>query len=539
MNVVTTRWFSTLGWLLILLLTPLFVACYTEPPKPGDVGSFRVEFVGNPNLGDSKNPLPVATGKSPLTLRLKVTALSADGKEDKAYSGYLCIFSDRGLLVSSQRPREIKGGVIEEVLVRLFLAFGKTTIWLTSVPQNTLCPNATDPLDKSIPPVGKVGSAPALTFKLLSIRDVQAGTESPFNSPLFKKYAVVGSGKMVVTAVSSNGFHATDLAAYKDGGGFHSLFIFTFSAPTLAFEDGAVPRTLQVGDLVSRVEGGIDEFSGHTQMTFPTFVPTWKDKPGGPVAKIDPKDMPKPEKFSAGDTWSRGKMERYESALVEINNAIALPVIQTQDGWDQFRQWPVLLVEADKSKNQTQASCENWVRTELHLHDDPSKNGGEYRPCLGQCEGKRRAQQAKCQTSLTACKAKPGANQKKCEEDDRVCREEGNNIWFSCFFQCRFNRERKGILDRARKKGCSYAILLVQSSSTVPTYDPPDASNKNRRFPYIRGILQQVKAGAFFQILKTQTDKNKIDLSKQFDSEMSNNGFVIWVRQPSDLSITK
>ncbi len=500
---IATPWTTILVGLLLCL--PWAASCYSPATPDEGIGSFKVEFEGNPPLGEEKSPLAVATAQKPLTLKVKVTALKADGQLDTGFNGQICMFSDRGILVRSQSASVLKDGVSDSITIRVFLAFGKTTLWVTSVPKDTLCPNAADPEDNSVPPVSRVGAAPSLFFGLLSIRNVQESLDSPYDSLLFKKYAVIGEGKMVVTAVSSNGFYATDLDAYKDGKGYDSLFIFTFSAPTIAFGDEDVPRSLAIGDIVKRVEGGVDEFSGHTQLTFPTFEPLWKDKVGGEIQQVPEAERPKPVTFSISDTWSRGKMEKYESAVTEIKDAIALPVIQTQDGWSQFRQWPVLLVEPDPTKNQTKQACEDWIRTELHLHTDASKNGGEYRPCLAACDKKRA--------------------DKNCAPEDNICQTEANDLFFGCYFECRFNQKRTGILDRSREKGCSYTILMVISNATVPAYDPSAPEHANKRFPYIRGVLQQVRASAFYQILENQ-----------YDSEMSNNGYVLWVRQPSDLA---
>lgn len=492
---------------LVMMVAGGMLGCYGPPPSAVTVGSFRVVWEGTVKTGDDKNPLPVATAKSPLALSMKVTALNDKGQTDSSFQGYVCLFSDRGILVSSQAPQAFRDGVSDTIAVRLFLAFGRTTIWVTSVPKDTVCPNAADPEDNKTPAIGRVGSAPSLYFQLLSVRNVQESTDSPYDSLLFKKYAVIGFSQMVVTGVTSNGFYVTDLSSYKDGKGYDSIFVFTFSAPTLAFEEGIEPRTLNIGDLMEQVEGGIDEFSGHTQLTFPSYNPVWANQQGGAVKRIDPKDMPKPVSFPIGDTWSRGVMEKYESSLIEVSNAIALPIYEKQDGWTQFRQWPVLLLAPDAGKNQTMSSCEDWIRTELHLHSDPTRNGGLYRPCLDVCESERIA--------------------RACDPEDKVCIEAATNQWFSCFFNCRFNQKKTGILDRATDRGCTYAILMVISNATVPGYDPLDPKNINRKFSYIRGILQQVRASAFYQILP-----------KQYDSEMSNNGYVIWVRQPDDLAIS-
>lgn len=498
------------GWSLALCGL-LLTACYGEPQISKQIGSLTVTFAEGTKLGSKTEPLEVP--HNPQKYEVTVVAQKPDGSVDTDFNGEVCLYSNKGILIGNVKPLKLTNGKLEKHAFTLKLAFGRTTIWASEASPDgskvDKCPNSSDPNDTTAPYIGRVGAAPDLTFKNLSIVDVQDSDISPYDSPLFKKYALISQGRMVVTAVTSNGFHATDIDAYKAGRGFHSLFIFTFSAPQLAFVEGETPKLLQIGDLIEQVEGGIDEFSGHTQVTFPSFKPLWKDKEKGIVQKVADSELPKPTKIILSDTWNRKNMEPLESALVEVNDAIAIPFDTNQDGWSEFRQWPVLLVKAQNPADQQK--CEELVKTELALHVDANKNAqSSYRKCLATCQS----------TYLD--------EQSKCSKDDAVCNENATSVWFDCFFgTCRFDNEN-GLFARFDKAKCDHAILLVISNTTVPGYDPTTKEHLTRRFPYIRGIMMQSRASAFYKIQEVQ-----------YDNEQSNNGYVIWVRGPQDLGLPK
>lgn len=511
-----------LAWLTISCL-PLFAACYGELKLPPEIGSFKVEFAKGTVLGTTQKPLKVQ--RVPFKYTLNITALKPDKSVDTSFNGSVCVYSNRGILIGSHKPIPLVKGVAQNKSLNLKLAFGRTTFWVSESgsagKKVETCPNSANPQDTTAPHIGRVGSAPDLHFASLSIQDLQTSEVKPFDSPLFKKYALIKQGTMVVTGVTNNGFYVTDINALKAGAGYHSLFVFTFSAPSLTFsEEGRDPKTLQVGDIVTHVEGGVDEFSGMTQITFPNFVPKWKDEKKGIVAQATKEQFPKPIKFDIADTWSRGKMEQYESALVEVNNAIAVPFDQNQDGWKQFRQWPILLVRAVKKEDQNK--CEELVKTELYLHADPKKNvNSTYRACLKTCH-------EDYSKKLAACGNKDDADTDAKKAAYQACAEKATSAWFSCFFSsCRFDRS-KGLFARFQKAGCDYTLLLIISNSTIPGYDPTTKEHLTRRFPYVRGILVQSRASGFYKLSRTQ-----------YDNEQSNNGYVIWVRGPEDLGLPK
>lgn len=541
---------KTLFYFLIFLFAS---ACFHVPGELKPLvlkGSFLVGFE-IAKCTNKKKKCDVPRLK-PLQFKVKITALDHDGKVDTAFNDSVCVYSSKGILtrglLGTKKAIPLKKGKVSSIKLFLRLPFGRTTIWAStnkpsvdwgkkcsrdkdcaehkfkrclsvSHPKTKKqvkhcgeeCPDPADPNDQIRPSFGRSGAAKDMYFKNLSVRDVQEVTESPHNSPLMNKYSLITRGKLIVTAVTSNGFYITDIEEFaKPDSLFHSLFIFTFSAPSLGHEEGIEPRLLKIGDIVERVEGGVDEFSGHTQVIFPSFVPKWKDGiKDGEVVQVDPKKMPKPWNVELDKLWSRTSMEPYESALVEVRNAIAIPFNINDEAWGQFRQWPLLLVEA--AKPEQQKACEELVKTELQLHADKSKNkNSPYRKCLDQCYASRQKMD------------------KKCKKGDEICLGKGRDAWYKCFFQtCRFDRS-KGLFSRIEKKGCRHGIILAISTSTVPSYDPASKAHLQRRFEHVRGVLIQVKASSYMKLYPGQ-----------YPDELSNNGYVIWVRGPKDLKLKK
>ncbi len=497
----------------LLFLLPL-TACFDPTPPLKLVGSFKVTFSEPPKGGLGTPEKPRKVSSAPESFYIDVQALDKNGKPDKTFKGKLCAYVSTGILVGGFRPVPIENGLKKHILVRTRLSFGRTTIWVSDAKGMDKCANNVDPSDQTRPYISRTGAAPDLYYTDLSIEEVQKTQDKPYYSPLFKKHIQITRGKMVVTAVTNNGFFVTDVDAYNaDPNSYHSIFVFTFSAPTLFLEEGVAPKLLQEGDRIKLIKGGIDEFSGHTQVAFPSFVPMWKDpKKQEEVIKLPEKERPKAIELPIGDIWKRASMEHYESALVKVSDAIALPFDPNQDSWQQFRQWPILLVKAKDPKNRP--ACIDFIRTELHVHADPAKNkGGKYRPCVDSCAKQREQRDKKCTQT----------NPKEKEE----CLKTSKDGWFKCFFDCRFNRQ-SGLFTRIEKQGCEHAILMVISSSTVPSYDPTSSDHVKTTFSMIRGVLQEVRASSFHKLSEDA-----------YPDELSNNGYVIWVRRPSDLVVQK
>gem|GEM_PF-2106354 len=533
-------------------------ACYSpvEPPTISGDAVVSLSFQQNPDLGKSADkPRHVARLGEIAQIEIQARKLAPDGtaSNNDAYDGYICLYSSRGLLEGTGKAVKLSNGRAQ-VPLRIRLAFGKVTLWVGEVkddPTNPgqngvpICPDNANPQDKTRPSVGQSGSSAPIFYQLLSVADLQETDASSGDSPLYKRQAVLGRGKMVVTAVTNNGFYISDMDAVATGLKYASAFIFTFSAPNLAFEDGEAPRLLEVGEMIHCIQGGVDEFSGHTQLTFPSFTPIWKTStpecgkppPQGKneIQRIPIDQLPPPIEIAPDILWTRSKMEPYESAIVEVKNTVAIPFSQSQDGWQEFRQWPVLMIEAERPEDR--AACEDYIRTELMIHNDPAKNDlakSTYRTGLKACFDARKPAEDACTKIRSTCTKDTTA----CEADLTACKQKVVDTWYTCFFDERFRTtDPKGLFPRLEAftpQGaqspavCRYGIMLVISNATVPELDVTTQEHLTRRFTRIRGVLQQTKASSYYGLV-----------NDQYPDELSNNGYVILVRNSDDIVVEK
>ena len=105
------------------------------------------------------------------------------------------------------------------------------------------------------------GASEEFTFEQQTIRMIQYNPDMPAGeSPLNADYAqlkALPGHDLVVTNVVSSGFYITDLGDDS----YNSMFIFTYSQP----------GRVEIGDRVCEVAGGISEFTGMTQIQFPSW----------------------------------------------------------------------------------------------------------------------------------------------------------------------------------------------------------------------------------------------------------------------------
>ena len=199
-------------------------------------------------------------------------------------------------------------------------------------------PNCTGPNDPAEEKASfATGLSPALHFENPRIWHLQY-TDQVSTSPLAGQNVYVEEGAMVVTNVIANGFFATDLNDQKhplddEGtpGYYNAFFFYTFNKP----------EGLGYGDLLCSFSGGIVEYEGNTQMTFPTFDRAETvDEDGEPKAPCptrtidmtlevpDPVDVTAllvPEEPDSSDYADQmmvnaRALEPFESNLIQIRN---------------------------------------------------------------------------------------------------------------------------------------------------------------------------------------------------------------------------
>ncbi|MBQ9816845.1 MAG: hypothetical protein IJM59_05190 [Proteobacteria bacterium] len=110
-------------------------------------------------------------------------------------------------------------------------------------------------------PTLATGVSEEYVFEPQTVKMIQYNPEQKDGpSPLLKEYGQLKARKghdLVVTNVVSTGFYITDLGDPD----YNSLFIFTYSQP----------GRVEIGDRVCEVSGGIAEFTGMTQLQFPSW----------------------------------------------------------------------------------------------------------------------------------------------------------------------------------------------------------------------------------------------------------------------------
>ena len=161
--------------------------------------------------------------------------------------------------------------------VTLRYAFGTTRIWVEDTqrtertdilgPDGTVLGKTTCLNNKATEdglycePSLATGVSEEFVFQPQTIRMIQYNPEHPAaQSPLNKQYGQIKAMKghdLVVTNVVSTGFYVTDLGDDD----YNSIFIFTFSQP----------GRVEIGDRICEVSGGIAEFTGMTQLQFPSW----------------------------------------------------------------------------------------------------------------------------------------------------------------------------------------------------------------------------------------------------------------------------
>lgn len=140
--------------------------------------------------------------------------------------------------------------------VELRFAYGPTRLWLEDgvanrhgILQGTLATGVSD----------------EFVFEDQTIHSIQYNPDVPDGvTPLLKQFGDVKAKKghdLVVSNVVSTGFYVTDVGEDGIKDGYNSIFIYSYSQPA----------RVDIGDRICEVTGGIAEFTGMTQMQFPSW----------------------------------------------------------------------------------------------------------------------------------------------------------------------------------------------------------------------------------------------------------------------------
>jgi hypothetical protein len=224
-------------------------------------------------------------------------------------------------------------------------AFGNTRVWLTAT---------ADPTTPDEPSSQATGVTERFAIALPTIPELQdvsaLEVEDPFTtSPLFGEFVTVRTEdrQVVVTSLTTKGFWASDLGPIDEtpatvGGDYRGLFVYTFNKP----------EGVSVGDRLGLLGGGVQEYVGATQLSFPLYEPMEGETLPVPDAAVLPLE-------GEGDTVCDGTqpnnmfMEPFESSLVTISagtipaNFKEMPPGTDADpdfaDFEQYFQWPLEL----------------------------------------------------------------------------------------------------------------------------------------------------------------------------------------------------
>ena len=291
--------------LAILLLAICTGGCTERFGLSYKLQSFQVVFSSGDDAvaqGSDENPLPFVSGISCTSdgdckasercvdercnhcYRLDINAVGTDG-EPFLFTGTLRADATPGFIAPSTRRIEMVKGTVQGAEVCINRATGRSNLWVEDagfVPKpdsvqygqcndgldnddnghiDQLDPGCTGIDDNLEAPFSlSTGLSPTLHYGTPTIRQAQQ-TNRVQDSPMQGQQVRFDQGAMVVTNVVANGFYVTDMADMSLDRPFHSLFVFTFSAPV----------GVELNDIVCWMSGGIEEHVGHTQVIFPSF----------------------------------------------------------------------------------------------------------------------------------------------------------------------------------------------------------------------------------------------------------------------------
>jgi len=282
--------------------------------ESGDTGplSFEVTASGG-DFGSAASP--IAFSHDPFSVSFDVQAIDRNGQMATWFSGPLKIrVAPFGSLADGQADTvQMVDGVVTGVSVALVDVHDVSNIWFES--------QGTDEERGNY----ATGLSPEITVADPTIRQVQE-IETSSTLPTWETSALSGDfvkidldGRTaVVTGVFSDGCYVTDIT--EPGYAYSSIFIYNHSRPDVA-----------VGDRVVTLAGTDDEFFGFTELSFPSW------------SADGTAEVPAPIVIDAALVDDSNTLEQYESALVEVDDALVCPV---DENYTAYGQWVVLVDSA-------------------------------------------------------------------------------------------------------------------------------------------------------------------------------------------------
>lgn len=291
---------------------------------------------------------------------IDIQAMDSKGQPMTDFNGPVSIDITPGKIIGGGLSVDLKNGVATNVKVAFNLAYERTLIWVEDtgvVPKTSTYSQCNDGLDNDgnglidladpgcqdkndnleSTPTFASGASPIIWFRNPTIRNLNF-TPYLSKSPLQGKNVFVVKGDLVVTNVINGGYYLTDLNDHEAGKFYNSMFLFTFSNPLDVF----------IGDTICNFSGAVFEFTGTTQIQFPSyevFLPSAKfdlqcvfekkrcvvdgdcganrrcvDDPVFAGERFCKLEVPPPVVLEKADLADDKLLEKYESALVQVRD---------------------------------------------------------------------------------------------------------------------------------------------------------------------------------------------------------------------------
>lgn len=312
------------------LLCVLLGACNFSPaPAHEGATSFDVNVSGA-DLGSESSPLPFSeTGG----LDFDLTVSPVGGPFD----GWVTIRAEPGEIAAVSGPETsgpharllLAEGEEATLSITVVLAFSKVRIWVddegylptTGVPaacadgadndgdgyrdhvQDPGCVDETDGSEEGGSWI--LGVSNVLIYENPRVADVQG---SGWKSPLEDETVTIDRGRLVVTAISTEGFYVTDIDPAAPAGGANSLFVYNYRTPWY----------LRECDIVTNLSGIVGEFYHYSELKFPSWDVVDPEGRVPEPASRDECPIPDPTVLDATIASDFPVMETFESGLVRV-----------------------------------------------------------------------------------------------------------------------------------------------------------------------------------------------------------------------------
>ena len=306
--------------------------CVEERPGLTATQSLRVTLVAPADPGAPDRRLD----DTARDLMISVEAIGPDGGRDADFAGDVDVYAQ---FLGSLTPElgdppltrvNLSAGVSAATPVTLPSAFGATVLWVDDGSRDGATYAA--------------GTSPVLWYRDPFVADVSTPPDpmalnALSTSPLQDKQVIVNGsrygarGRLIVTSTYAQGYTVSDTECADAAGtppcvagDFDHVLVFSFSRPR--DEEG---RGIEVGQAITGFAGGVTEFNGLTELSFPqTFVTGEPD--------VDLARVPAARDFELSWLSNVIEFEKIESGLMRVPQAMAT-VCPLDEEYETFKQW--------------------------------------------------------------------------------------------------------------------------------------------------------------------------------------------------------